>query len=200
VEASELSALFNECFDRPAVLPVDRARMIVGAAEPLYLPPDAAHEHGRIHATRDFAASVLHEAAHWLHAGRRRRGLSDYGYWYLPDGRDAVAQARFEQQEWRVQAIECSLCAAAGLPFRYSADNLSHPEPSGLFKSRVAAALHRFCQEPGPRLRCFQDALCAVSGLGRAGLFGEASLALQRPGERLRHSLAGAVYGASAPE
>ncbi|WP_417667272.1 elongation factor P hydroxylase, partial [Pseudidiomarina sp.] len=41
----------------------------------------------------------LLEMSHWCIAGEKRRQLEDYGYWYLPDGRDAQQQHAFEQAE-----------------------------------------------------------------------------------------------------
>ena len=72
---------------------------------PIYLPADAAHPRHRIIFARGFYASALHEPeiAHWCIAGEQRRLLelitTDYGYWYEPDGRDAITQAAFEIDE-----------------------------------------------------------------------------------------------------
>ncbi len=40
----------------------------------------------------DFFASALHEISHWCVAGKARREQVDFGYWYCPDGRDAMTQ------------------------------------------------------------------------------------------------------------
>ena len=56
-----------------------------GFDEPLYLPEDG-DKPAVIRYTKDYYRSVLHELAHWCVAGRERRKLEDYGYWYVPDG------------------------------------------------------------------------------------------------------------------
>ena len=75
--------------------------------------------------TRDYFASALHEIAHWCLAGAERRQKVDYGYWYAPDGRDAMQQAAFERVEIKPQAIEWAFSIACKKPFKVSNDNLS---------------------------------------------------------------------------
>lgn len=120
-----------------------------GADEPLYEPPlpprqaDSAETCARpalIHFRADYASSALHEVAHWCIAGRARRRLPDYGYWYAPDGRDAQQQAAFLQVEARPQALEWCLTQAAGLRFRLSLDNLDAP-PDPTTERRFADAV-----------------------------------------------------------
>lgn len=105
-------------------------RLVGGAEEPLYQPAtlDAQAE---IYYRRDYARSALHEVAHWCVAGSHRRRVSDYGYWYTADGRDTQQQAAFFCVEAKPQAIESFFCAAAGIAFAPSLDNLSLeiPEP-----------------------------------------------------------------------
>ncbi|WP_250884081.1 elongation factor P hydroxylase [Glaciecola sp. XM2] len=79
----------------------------------------------KIFFTRDYAASALHEVAHWCIAGEQRRTQIDYGYWYAPDGRDAALQAKFEQAEVKPQAVEWAFSLACGMPFKVSNDNLA---------------------------------------------------------------------------
>ena len=73
-----------------------------GAAEPYYEPGAPSV----IYFREDFDRSALHEVAHWCVAGPVRRGLSDYGYWYAPDGRNAEQQSAFYSVEVKPQAIE----------------------------------------------------------------------------------------------
>ncbi|MEA7548766.1 elongation factor P hydroxylase, partial [Salmonella enterica subsp. enterica serovar Anatum] len=40
-----------------------------------------------------------YEISHWCIAGKARRELVDFGYWYCPDGRDAQTQSQFEDVE-----------------------------------------------------------------------------------------------------
>lgn len=93
-----------------------------GGAEPDYIPP-APDQPGVLVARADFAASALHEAAHWCVAGAARRLQPDYGYLYLPPPRSGADQRKFFSWELRNQAVECYLSEAAGLPFRASADD-----------------------------------------------------------------------------
>ena len=78
-----------------------------GGAEPIYLPASSCGELHRVIFRHDYFSSALHEVAHWCIAGPLRRQQVDYGYWYVPDGRDAQQQLRFEQVEARPQALEC---------------------------------------------------------------------------------------------
>ena len=114
-----------------------------GADEPLYEPaPAAGPGRARISFRADYASSALHEVAHWCIAGRARRELPDYGYWYAPDGRSAQQQARFLTVEARPQALEWCFSQAAGLPFRLSLDNLDAP-PDPVTERRFGDAVAR---------------------------------------------------------
>lgn len=95
--------------------------LLGGAPEPLYLPA-IGRARAIIRYTRDYAQSVLHEISHWCLAGRARRGLPDYGYWYRPPPRSRAEQAAFFAAEERVQALESLLAHACGLKFHISAD------------------------------------------------------------------------------
>jgi hypothetical protein len=137
-----ICAVFTACFaddsDGDA-----RARLVRGGEEPVYLPATRARPVAEVVYARGLAPSCLHEAAHWLRAGRARRRLVDYGYWYLPDGRDAAAQAEFEVLEAEIQGLEWILAAAAGVEFRVSCDNLVRPDPSPAFCAAIAGAARR---------------------------------------------------------
>ena len=97
--------------------------MLGGASEPLFVPA-SGEQPARIHYTRDYARSALHEAAHWCIAGIDRRGLLDFGYAYQPPPRTQKQQQRFFLLERDTQALELLFCDAAELDFQPSPDNL----------------------------------------------------------------------------
>lgn len=164
LDPTAITAVFAACFASHPDLD-RRARLVRGGDEPLYRPPTRHRPWAEVVYARDLAASCLHEAAHWLRAGRDRRHLVDYGYWYEPDGRDDAAQARFEQAEIEVQAIEWILAACAGVRFHVSADNLRSPEPSVAFRNAIGAAVRRRLDLPLPGcLAQLAHALAAASG------------------------------------
>lgn len=99
-------------------------RLVRGGSEPLYCPRGAEHPYHRIIFAHGFFASALHEISHWCIAGPQRRMLEDYGYWYLPDGRDRDQQQAFEAAEVAPQAVELLLTEACRRRFNVSADNL----------------------------------------------------------------------------
>lgn len=136
-----------------------------GAREPLYRPGEGAAP-ALILYRHDYLASALHETAHWCIAGRRRRGLVDYGYWYAEEGRDDAAQAAFEAVEARPQAIEWCFAEAIGAPFRVSLDNPGRGElDPAPFEARVRAERRRFDQAGlPPRAERFRQALRAAVG------------------------------------
>lgn len=131
------------------------------AVEPVYLPASKDCPHHRIVYAHGFFSSALHEVAHWCLAGKVRRALPDYGYWYQPDGRNAEQQAEFERVEVRPQAIEMAFSLACEYPFRVSTDNLSGVTPEILsFEMKVRAAFERFRQHGfPPRAQRFIDVL-----------------------------------------
>jgi len=63
--------------------------------------------------------------AHWCIAGKNRRKLDDYGYWYSPDGRDNAQQKNFYKVEALPQALEKYFHQCIGSrDFHLSLDNL----------------------------------------------------------------------------
>ncbi|KYZ86444.1 ATPase [Alcanivorax sp. KX64203] len=115
-----------------------------GAEEPVYLPgEDGTGTPHRIVYTRDYFRSALHEVAHWCVAGRHRRTLEDYGYWYAPDGRDAAQQSLFARVEESPQALEALFCAACGYDFRVSMDNLDGDEAARRLETAFAEQVYR---------------------------------------------------------
>ena len=99
----------------------------------------------------DFA-SALHEISHWCVAGKARREQVDFGYWYCPDGRDAMTQSQFEDVEVKPQAFEWLFCVAAGFPFNVSCDNLEGDvEPDRIaFQRRVHARVMTLLEQGIP--------------------------------------------------
>ena len=162
IDAHQLTCLFNSVF---AVS--DKTALIGNAVEPYY-QPGSPH---RIYFRSDYLRSALHEVAHWCVAGARRRRLPDYGYWYSPDGRDADQQQAFFAVEARPQAIERCFCAAIGIPFSPSVDNVcAQVEPQRLrrFEARIQEWYDRF-ERAGlpPRAARFVTALRSMSRLSR---------------------------------
>jgi elongation factor P hydroxylase len=95
-----------------------------GFEEPFYLAA-TKNTKAEIQFTRDYVSSALHELAHWCVAGKKRRQSDDYGYWYVPDGRDADQQTRFFEVEVLPQAYEFYLSLACKVEFKLSLDNVN---------------------------------------------------------------------------
>ncbi|GGO73639.1 elongation factor P hydroxylase [Bowmanella pacifica] len=155
-QVEDLITLFNGQFAASF-----NTRLVRGEHEPLYLPANSHTPYHQVIFAHGYYASALHEIAHWCLAGAKRRELEDYGYWYCPDGRDAVQQAEFEKVEIKPQAIEWGLCAAAGKAFRVSTDNLNGVEPDRAAFSRAvqAQALSYLANGFPPRARQFMQCL-----------------------------------------
>ena len=159
--SADLEMLFAACFRGRW-----RTRLEGGADEPLYLPGGDGALH-RLCYRADYFASALHEIAHWCIAGPARRRQVDFGYWYLPDGRDAAAQWAFEAVEARPQALEWIFSVAAGYRFRPSADNLHGVGGQSGFGARIRAELvHCLAGALPPRAQRFADALRRFYGTG----------------------------------
>lgn len=112
-----LISLFNTLFAHQHVI------LVRGGAEPEYFPAKD-NQPARIEFAHGFFQSGLHECSHFFIAGERRRQLSDFGYWYAPDGRTEVQQQAFERVEIKPQALECLFTLACRRPFQVSQDNL----------------------------------------------------------------------------
>ncbi|MGX5914400.1 elongation factor P hydroxylase [Aliidiomarina sp. Khilg15.8] len=141
-------------------------RLVSGSDEPLYLPASNRCGYHRIVFAHGHFRSALHEIAHWCVAGKVRRNLVDYGYWYKPDGRSADEQRQFEQAERKPQALEWLFCRAAGHPFEVSCDNLAATDPGAVnvdaFTAHVEDQLRAYLQLGLPsRAQMFVDALTA---------------------------------------
>jgi elongation factor P hydroxylase len=124
-------------FLNKTVLSAYHTRLVGGFAEPFYRAP-ADGDMAEIRFTHDYERSALHELAHWCVAGEARRRQDDYGYWYIPDGRDNAQQQAFYRVEVIPQAIEKHFCAALGIPFAVSVDNLGNGAVDGIETFRHA--------------------------------------------------------------
>ena len=116
----DLVMLFNDLFRSS-----HGTILVKGGEEPEYIPANGPGAPARVVFAYGYYASALHEVSHWCIAGKHRRTLHDYGYWYSPDGRDAEQQKAFEQVEVKPQALEWLFSVAAGSRFHISLDNLT---------------------------------------------------------------------------
>lgn len=153
----DLITLFNDCFFEK-----HNTQLVLGTDEPIYLPADENRQHNTIVFAHGFYASALHECAHWLIAGEKRRKLEDFGYWYVPDGRTASEQELFQSVEVKPQAMEWILSMAANFRFRVSIDNLTGTQAdTDAFKQAVHQQVLAYCEKGLPaRAATFHNALC----------------------------------------
>ncbi len=127
---------FNTCFKVS-----ENTVLEGGAEEPWYLPahanPDAPIAVLRYRA--DYAASALHEVAHWCLVNKTQRQLPDFGFEYLPPPRTRQEQIAFFKAELRAQSLERVFSQSAGLAFRVSTDDFDpeHEELTAEFEQRV---------------------------------------------------------------
>ena len=138
-----LIELFNDSF-------IDQHVVLVRSnGEPEYFPVQD-NDPARIEFAHGFFSSALHEISHWCLAGKARRQLSDFGYWYAPDGRSAAQQQAFEHVEIKPQALECLFTLACGQQFQVSQDNLfADFDTSGsTFASDVYQQVESYIAEP----------------------------------------------------
>ena len=152
----DLITLFNHCFADEF-----NTRLVKGDDEPIYLPADETRPYHALFFAHGFFSSALHECAHWLIAGAERRTLVDFGYWYVPDGRNGEQQRLFQQVEVKPQAMEWILSVASGHPFRLSIDNLQGSEVNTqAFKEAVYQQVVYYCAHGlRPRAQRFHRAL-----------------------------------------
>ncbi len=106
----QLIEIFNSCFADDF-----NTRLIKGDDEPIYLPADAEVPYNRIVFAHGFYASAIHEISHWCIAGKARRELVDFGYWYCPDGRDAQTQSQFEDVEVKAAGARLVVLCGGGI-------------------------------------------------------------------------------------
>ena len=150
--------IFDACFASSY-----RTRLQRGGGEPIYLPAKEKNDHHVLYFAHGFFSSALHECAHWLIAGEERRKQVDFGYWYLPDGRNSAQQALFQQMEIKPQAMEWILSVACGYKFCVSIDNLDGGSlETETFKLAIySQVLHYVQQGLSSRAQQFRSALCS---------------------------------------
>jgi len=153
--AEQVCEIFNRCFAQ------SHTKLVGGASEPLYEP---GRKEARVYFREDYAASALHEIAHWCIAGAGRRLETDYGYWYRGE-RDVKQQRTFEAVEVKPQALEWIFSVAAGIDFRVSSDNFDEStlDMSG-FRAKVHAAVIIWLNGLPPRAERFIHVLVAQTG------------------------------------
>lgn len=153
---SDLIEIFNHTFSASM-----NTQLIKGGDEPLYTPANEDCTYHQIIFAHGYFSSALHEIAHWCVAGEARRLLEDFGYWYVPDGRNSKQQNAFEQVEIKPQAIEWAFCVAVGRKFNVSADNLDGASPdTDTFKENVYQQVEQYLLNGFPkRAQQFIDAL-----------------------------------------
>jgi elongation factor P hydroxylase len=164
----DLITLFNTCY-----LKKYNTALVKGEDEPLYLPANENLKHHTIYFAHGYFASALHECAHWLIAGEKRRQLVDFGYWYEPDGRTTEQQELFQSVEIKPQAMEWILSSAANFRFRVSIDNLNGSESNtAQFKQAVYNQVKTYCEQGvSERAEIFRRALCQYYGTPASLLF-----------------------------
>lgn len=153
----DITALFDGIFGERY-----HTRLIRGGDEPLYRPANSETPYHQVIFARGYYASALHEISHWCIAGEQRRQQEDYGYWYCPDGRDAVQQKAFEEAEIAPQALESIFTRACGRVFHVSVDNLGGDSEVDIeaFAARVEARAQGYMKEGLPaRAHAFEVAL-----------------------------------------
>lgn len=155
-DISDLIAIFNDCFQVS-----HRTVLVRGDDEPLYVPAETPNDYHTIFFAHGYFSSALHECAHWLIAGEERRKQTDYGYWYVPDGRSQAQQILFQQVEVKPQALEWILSKACHFSFQFSIDNLNgEVGETQFFKEAVRAQVLQYeAKGLSPRAELFRQAL-----------------------------------------
>lgn len=138
--------------------------LVLGEDVPLYQPASHRRAYHQVIFAHGFYRSALHEIAHWCVAGKVRRHIVDYGYWYQPDGRSVDMQRQFERVERKPQALEWLFCLSAGHDFEVSCDNLAASDPEAVdvvgFTQQVQAQLLAYAKQGVPeRANAFAKAL-----------------------------------------
>ena len=162
-DVTELVRIFNNLF-----ITLEGTELVVGADEPLYLPASETGGLCQVISRFDYFSSALHEISHWCIAGKERRKLIDFGYWYEPDGRSDQQQREFEKVEIKPQALEWIMTEACGMRFRLSVDNIAQPD--------VGASKEFICEVAQQAADYIENGLPE-----RANLFVQALLSHYRP-------------------
>lgn len=122
----EIMAIFNTTFKTRY-----NTILVGGYDEPFYLASSGS-THAEIRFKANYPRSACHELGHWFVAGKERRSVNDFGYWYAPDGRSLEQQRAFYKVEVLPQAYEWMSCDRLGLDFEVSVDNLDGDEHGDL--------------------------------------------------------------------
>lgn len=160
LDAVEITSVFNGLFSSDY-----DTKLRGGWDEPHYVAnPVEGH---LIYFKEDFESSALHESAHWLIAGAKRRAEEDYGYWYQ-SSRDRTGQQQFESVEIKPQALEWVLSNAALIKFRVSVDNLGlDGHDTRAFRTAVRDEALSLIERGLPtRAAMFAASLSTASGVG----------------------------------
>ncbi|MBT3428736.1 MAG: hypothetical protein HOL98_13375 [Gammaproteobacteria bacterium] len=155
IEAIQVERIFNRTFKE------FNTQLRGGAKEPFYSAAGGPSQSNLISYRHDYTASALHEVSHWCLAGKSRRKLDDFGYWYIGD-RSGSEQLAFEQVEARPQALEWIFSIAAGLPFRVSVD-ACYRVADAAFKQQVQLAVELMRADLPARGHMMARALAQVS-------------------------------------
>lgn len=148
--SSQIIDIFNGCFKDDL-----QTELVCGGQEPIYIPRSQYYPWDRVIFAHGFYASALHEISHWCIAGKERRKLVDFGYWYTPDGRTEEQQALFESVEIKPQALEWILCVSAGFKFNVSIDNLNaqltpDAQAADQFKQNIIKQVEKYLEQDLP--------------------------------------------------
>jgi elongation factor P hydroxylase len=152
-----------------------------GHEEPFYQSSKIVDNYNIIIYANDSLSSLFHEISHWLVAGEERRKEDDYGYWYLPDGRNQEQQEAFFQLEIKPQALEWILSKSADHSFQLSLDNLKLESIEGadLFENNVKKQIKKYIKNGLPkRANLFQKEL--IKRFGNNHVISEADFILCR--------------------
>lgn len=132
--------------------------IIGGADEPYYKAP-IANTKARIFFKENYPRSLLHEIAHYCLAGKKRRKLDDYGYWYTECGRTSEEQELFQLVEARPQGLEKAMCEAISIHFSPSLDDFSDRPISEVFLEELEVHYQEMIKNPPPTARIVLEAL-----------------------------------------
>jgi len=123
---------------------------IIGEAEEPFYEAPREDAKAVLYFRSNYPRSLLHEISHYCLAGDRRRSLDDFGYWYIPCGRNVEEQQRFELVETRPQGLEKAICEIVGIHFSPSLDDFSGRPPSDSFLQHLELAYQEMRLNPPP--------------------------------------------------
>lgn len=166
IDCNDIEHIFNGCFKLTENTVIRSTQ-----DEPNYQPTQPGEPLNCIFYTADSYASIMHEISHWCRAGRQRRTMHDYGYWYKEHGRTPAEQIIYVASESKTQALEWILCVAAGARVLIIPENqpISYA-PSPGFKTQIYAHTMTLLSNGMPaRAEIFKTAL--LKFYGRESIF-----------------------------